>query len=612
MEEHSMSLGDSSWNAVAGGGQQKTNSAQLSKSLLQFGVCTGPGPTSIVNQLLQPGDQNSLLSLAGAGPLVEAAVLRLRLGLSCYIMPVPASQPGGVSAVSLSGTGAGTITPSGVPHVPIGVLCDTGGALGTAAFRFSVAGSAYGPVVTSVGGGPWVYNVPGTFCSLSFAAATYVATKTLSVGVDGTVTPGSAWVGTVTQTSSPLDFYDVYAQVVTGGALGTAVLAISLDGGPGPTGGGSFLPPMLVPTNGKVPLPGTGLLLTCASTFNGSDYYTFVASPPSCTTSELNAAVLAARQLRNVQFEQLHSTIFPATAAGAASQLSTLDTAITTANAADGLDWGGMVECPSAAPNSSGFGDIVMSGSAAIRDTADTDAVIIAARGTDTNRTALHVGMYRIASPITGRKQLRPAGWAVAARFVDTEPAQDLSALQPLGALPIYIPAGALTIGRDEMITPGIDAVSFNTLRTYRGRTGAYLSITSSGSGWKNASTTAVWQDKGFVRILNVAIATLRPIAQNFLGQRPPVNGDGTIEESTRRAWSTIVDQAFKKAVGLLPGGGFATGPQASFASAVVSPSSQLGAAPRLLVINYTLVSLGFVSAVQNNMYFSNTLAAAA
>jgi hypothetical protein len=29
-------------------------------------------------------------------------------------------------------------------------------------------------------------------------------------------------------------------------------------------------------------------------------------------------------------------------------------------------------------------------------------------------------------------------------------------------------------------------------------------------------------------------------------------------------------------------------------------------------VINYTLVSLGFVSSVQNNMYFSPTLAAAA
>jgi len=608
-----MSLGDSLWNVVAGGGQQKTNSAALARALLQLGVCTGPGPTSVVNTLLQPGDQNSLLSLAGAGPLVEAAALRLRLGLPCFLMPVTPSQPGGVSAaVSLTGSGPGTITPTGVPHLSISVTCVTGGALGTATFQFSVNGSPYGPVITSQASAPWLYLVPGTFCTLSFPTATYVATKTMTVGLDGTVTLNSGWVGNVTQSASPLDWYDVYIQVITGGALGTAVLSISLDGGPGPTGGGSFLPQILIPSNGKVILPGTGLLLTCASTFTGGDLYTFSAAPPSYSTTDLNTALTAAQNLRNVQFEQLHSTTLPASAAGAASQLSTMDTALATAFASNGLDWGGMCECPSASNNASGAGDIVISGSNAIRDSADTDSVIIAARGTDTNRTALHVGTYRMTSPITGRKQLRPAGWAAAARFVDTDPSQDLAAKQPFGSLPIYIPAGALTIGRDESVTPGIDAVQFNTLRTYRASTGAYFSITSSGSGWKNASTTAVWQDKGFVRVLNVAIATLRPIAQNFLGQRPPVNPDGTIEESIRRAWSTTLDQAFKKAVGLIPGGGFSSGPQASFASATVSPASQLGQAPRLLIINYVLVSLGFVSAVQNNMYFTNTLAAAA
>lgn len=607
-----MALGDSTWNVVAGGGQQKTNSASLARSLVQLGVCTGPGPTSIVNTLLQPGDLNGLIAACGRGPLVEAAALRLRLGLPCYVMPVNASTAGGVSAsVSQTGSGSGAIAVTVAPDVSIGVLCSTSGALGTAAFQFSVNGGAYGAPVVSVAGSTWIYNVPGTFCALTFGTASYVATKTLTVGVNGTVTPGSGWVGTVTQVSSPIDYYDVYVYVKTGGAPGVAVLQVSLDGGPGPTGGGSFLPDIQIPSGGVVVIPGTGLVLTCSSNFNATDYYTFSACPPSHSTSDANTAITALQQLKNVSFEQVHVITLPASASGAASMLSTVDTAMTTSFNTYGLDWGGMTECPSASANVSGAGDIVMSGSNAIRDTADTDTVVSAARGTDTNRTAMHVGTYRIPSPVTGRKQLRPLGWAVAARFVDTDPSQDLAALMPFGSLNIYQPAGATTIGRDEALASvPLDAAQFNTCRQYRGRTGGYLSITSGGSGWKNASQTAVWQDKGFVRILNVAIASLRQVAQNFLGQRPPVNADGTIEESTRRAWSTMLDIAIKKATGIIPGAGF-SGPQVSVATAQVSASSQLGQAPKLLVINYVLVSLGFVSAVQNNMYFSNTLSAA-
>lgn len=694
-----MAAGDSLWNIVAGGGQARANASQLARWMVQLGVCTGsaPGGSGVPNALLQAGDQSSLLSLGGLGPLVEASAMRLRGGQPCFFMPLNPSAAGGVSAaVTQTGSGNATMALSVAPHVAITVKCVLGGVIGTAAFQFSLNGGlTYGPTVTSVAAAPWVYLVPGTFCSLSFAAGTYVINTTNTISITGTVTPGALWVGTVTQTSSPIDAYEFYASVATVGGFGVGVFSPSLDGGPAPFGGGSTEPNMIIPTNGQIVIPKTGLVLqigqhtilitmttggalgtaiysyaidggttvtaqattpnsgtnyvvtfpntgvtvtfapgtyVITSTYTigplggavvigsggistvsyvwagiqANDTFTFLATPPSYSTSDLNTALTALQAVKNYQWTAVHLVGLPSSTASAFSQLATLDAAMVLAQSNGALDWQGLCECPSKSAGM-GLGDVVQPSTNAIRDTADTDAVIVAARGADTNRSSIQAGTYRMVSPLTGRKPLRPTGWVIASRYVDTDPAQDISALVPFGALGVYIPPGALTIGRDESLTPGLDAVQVNTLRTYIGRNGAYLTITSGGAGWKNCSQQASWQDAGFVRILNVAIAQLRPIVQNFLGQRPAVNGDGTIEESIRRAWSSQVDSAFKKAVGLLPGGGFST-PQASFAIASVSPASQLGQSPKQLIINYTLVSLGFVSSIQNNMYFSNVL----
>lgn len=691
-----MAIGDSLWNVVAGGGQAKANASQLARWIVQLGVCTLGTP----NQFLQVGDQTSLLNLAGLGPLPEAASLRLRGGQPCYMMPLNPSAAGGVSSsVTSTGSGNATMTATVAPHVPITVKCVTGGAIGTAAFQFSVNGGAFGPTVTSVAAAPWLYLVPGTFCTISFPTATYVINTTATISVAGVVTLNASWVGNITQTSSPIDGYEFYASVASTGGFGLGMLSVSLDGGPAPYGGGSTLPNSIIPSNGVIVVPQTGLVLTIGQhlilvtmttggvlgtaifsyqvdggstvtgqtttpnsgtnfvftvpgtgvtiTFAPASYilnstYTIAASggavavggggtttvsyvwaglqandtfafncvPPGYSTTDLSNALTALQAVKNFQWTKVHVIGMPSSAANAISQQATLDAAMVNAFNANALDWQASCEAPSALAGQ-GLGDIVLSGGNAIRDSADTDAVLIAARSTDVNRTAIHVGTYRQVSPLTGRKQLRPLGWAVASRYVDTDPAEDISAPQPYGPLGIYIPPGALTIGRDESSTPGLDGVQYNAVRTYRGRNGVFLDITSGGAGWKNCTTSAAYQDAGFVRILNVAIAQLRPFVQDFLGQRPPVNGDGTIEETIRRVWSAKIDGEFKRAVGLLPGGGFSK-PQVSFAIASVSPLSQLGQSPKQLVINYILVSLGFVSSISNNMYFSSTLPAAA
>ena len=246
-----------------------------------------------------------------------------------------------------------------------------------------------------------------------------------------------------------------------------------------------------------------------------------------------------------------------------------------------------------------------------VRDTADTDTIIQGGRGADLNRTAMQVGTYRVTSPISGRKALRPLGWGVAARYVDTEPRQDISALQPFGALPFYIPPGRLSIGRDESTSPSLDNVQLNTGRNYRGRNGVFLSITAGGAGWKNLSTQATWQNAGAVRTLNTGIASVRVVAQGLMGQRPPVKPDGTIGEVTRLAWTAMIDNAFKRALGMIKGGDF-TDPQASVATAVVLSSSQLGQTPKRLDIAYTLQPLGFVSSVNNQLFFSGVISVTA
>ena len=184
-----------------------------------------------------------------------------------------------------------------------------------------------------------------------------------------------------------------------------------------------------------------------------------------------------------------------------------------------------------------------------------------------------------------------------------------ISPRRRLGALPIYIAPGSLsgTGGRDEYATPGLDSVQINTARSYRGRRGAFLSVTAGGTGWKNMTLDASFQDAGAVRALNVALAGLRVTQATLIAQRPPVNPDGTITETQARAWDTLLDNSIKRGCGLKVGGAF-TAAQASAATATVSRASQLGVSPKQLDVSYTFQPLGEVSSVNGTVLFSGTI----
>jgi hypothetical protein len=442
------------------------------------------------------------------------------------------------------------------------------------------------------------------------------------------VIPGVGLVLTIGQ-------HVIACTISTGGALGTMILSYTIDGGTAVTG---ITTAPNSGTNFVLAIPGTGVTLTfppgtyilndvytdsalgvvtrtgtgtpvVTQTWAGiqvTDSWSFFSAPPSASTSDKAAAYAALQLVRNVQFSGVHDGTMPSSASAAISSQATLDSFMATAFG-NQLNLDAWCECPSAAANVSGFGDIVVSGGVAIRDTADTDAVVAAARGSDTNRTGLHVSSYRLTSPITQWKLLRPLGWVAAHRYVRTDPCVDLAAVAS-GPLPIYIPAGSLTIGRDESVTPALDNVQINTLRTYPNMPNqAYFSITAGGGGWKKTTQQATWQNGNWVRVLDTLLSQVQPVALQLQGSNAPTNADGTIEEHTRRDWSAMLDGVAKRAVGLQAGGPYQKA-QASAATAQVSASSQLGVSPKQLVSGYFLQNFGEVTNQQNNAFFGGLL----
>lgn len=686
-----MSLGNSNWSAFGTGGAQAADASQLARWMVQLGICT-----AVSNQLINAPDPSSLRLLGGVGPLTEAVAFRQRGGQSGYMMGINASLAGALGTVAISGSGNAAISASLAPHVPLAMKVILGGALGTMTYQLSVNGGTYGATQLSSASSPTI-SVPATFCILTPAAGTYVAGDLYAVDVFGVVTHTGSGSPAVTQTSSPVDDYEMYLSTQTSGGFGVGQLLVSPDGGPAPTGGGSTLGAFLVPANGKVSLPGTGVVLTVGQhviaatistggalgtmiisytvdggtavtgvttapnsganfvlpipgtgiqlifppgTYVLNDVYTdsalgvvtrtgtgtpvvtqtwagiqtndtaaFLAVRAGYSTTDLNNSLTALVNTRNFQIVGVHLPTMPSSAAGATAQLAVLEAAMQQAYSTYGLDWQGWCECPSS-QGRMGLGDIVLSGGAAIADVADTDTVVAAARGADTLRSGMAVASYRMTSPLTKFNMARPAGWFAAWMWARTDPGTELGAVK-LGSLPIYLPAGANSIGRDESVTPALDNVQFNTVRTYNQNIGqVFFSITAGGAGWKHATTQAAWQDARGVRVVNVATAQMRPVVQQLMGEDAATNPDGTIEEITRRSWSTTLDSTFKRAIGLAANGPFSK-PQASAAAVNVLASSQLGVSPRQLGVNYFVQQRGIVSSISNNLYFGGSVPSA-
>lgn len=413
------------------------------KTQVKLGVCTKGTPNEVYS-----GSKKALQEALGAGPLLEAAVQALSIPNAGPVLAVPINPTtyGTVGAFALTGSGAATITGGKGPKEVVTIKIILGGAAGTATFQTKVGSGQYSSTVTTNASTPWSYPVPGAYLTTAvFAAGTYVANDTYTLNLDGTVTRVGSGTATLLDgsTHSPVDSYDLWIKIMTAGAPGTGAFAYSLDGG------NNFGGTLAIPAAGKYVVPETGLVLTFSGTFVKDDLYKSSVTGASYSNSDVTNALVALIASPN-NWRWAHVIGKPSSAAAAASLAAAVDTQMTAAEAAHKYVFG-VTECPQ---------DLVT----------DTDTVIKTAFAAfESRRTMVCVADVGLISPMTGRTERRPFGWAVTARMGATKMSID-PAQKDLGGL-----NNVDSLYRDEEQTPGLEEFGFTVARRFGSDTGYYV-----------------------------------------------------------------------------------------------------------------------------------------
>jgi hypothetical protein len=417
-------------------------------------ITSGAGRTQVKVGISLIGDENVVKvcssstvakRLLGGGPLCDCVINQTkRSGATVLAVNVPINAMGTVSALAQQGTGTGAASGTAGPVSQILAKCTTAGAVGTAAFQFSVGGGAYGAAVVS-SGTTWTYRVPGTFTNLVFAPGTYVLNSIYTVTTAGVVTVTEGGSATVTQASSPLDAYRMIVTITKSGARGTAEFTYSLDDGDNTS--------RVYATAATFVIPGAGIVLAFTNAdYVADDIYTGTATGPSFTSSDAQDAIEAVLQSA-YEFEGIHIVGTPTTAANAVTLASMLDTELQGAESEYLRYIWGVSECP----------------------TLEADATVQAAFAnivSETGRLGVTIGDEDISSADTGLVMKRNAAWSYTTRLASTKysthPGEvDGGALSGVSA--IYAAYGG------GPVADTFDGSRFVTLRTIQGIAGYYI-----------------------------------------------------------------------------------------------------------------------------------------
>jgi hypothetical protein len=414
----------------------------------------GPGVTVNVqdgNLGLQPGSNQNVLCLMGCslggtintiynfgdvvtaqntligGELLEAVVYALKAapGSTVQAVPLNPGTRGGVGAVTKTGAGAETVTPSIAPWGAITITVVTGGALGTAVFTFGVTNPVTGvttttaPITSAASWSSTGVIIPNTFTTWVATAGTYVAGGTpdiYSISAAGVIThPQGTGPVIGTQSSSPLDFYRPLITFTLGGALGTSQFTYSLDNG------GSTSAIVTTPGSGVYAIPGTGIVLTIAGTATAGDTHTFSAAGPTFTNTDLNSALtqLETTLLNSFQSSMVALVGSQASAAAWATQVATCETAA--------LAFNGLNVYPRFFVGGPTVGTVLQNAGSITVDAADTDTVVIAARaGMSAPHVCVAAGDGYMLSPATGLSFRRNSVWAAFGRALAVAASEDI------------------------------------------------------------------------------------------------------------------------------------------------------------------------------------------
>ncbi len=458
-----------------------------SRTCAKLGISAG----GTANTLYAFGDKNTAIGTLVAGPLLEAVCDTLDIaGGPVLAMPLNPSGAGSIGSTvhGGGGGGAGTISGAAAPASTIAAKVVTGGVLGVMTVAFSVNGGAYGsPILSTVTSFSVV--VPGTLTTLTFSSQTYTSAAVWTFNTDGTSSlSGTGTLGWVTAVSSTLDNFDFIATIAQPGAAGTATFKWSLDGNNNVSG------ETLVPSGGVFVVPGSGLVLTFASTFAATDTYEIKTGTATYSNSDVTAActVLLADQS---PWGLLQVVGAGSNAAAAASLAAVVDAQL--ASGFTNFRYArGIVSCPTSESDStvaSAFANFV------------SDRVMVCAGD------ILHL------SAISGRLIRRNLATVVATRLSDIAPSIDAGNDDPGDELTAMPRVSA--IYRDEFKTPALDAQRFCTLRTEVGDPGFFVTNPN--------MMAAPGSDYGLMqmgRVMDVACATTRQAMLPFLNSRITVD----------------------------------------------------------------------------------------
>jgi hypothetical protein len=466
-------------------------------------IASGAGKTQLNVGISLLGDVNTIL--VGASPSIikrQAVGGKLcdsshgkasRSGSTVLMVNVPINSAGTVSALTQSGTGAGAPTGSAKPIYQILAKCMTGGTLGTAAFQFSVNGGVYGATVTSTATS-FPYRVPGTYTTLTFAAATYRLNDVHTVTTAGVITVTAGGPDTVTQVSSPLDDYRLLVTITKAGARGTAEFTYSLDNGSNTS--------RVYATAASFVVPGAGIVLAFSdAAYVEGDTFTGTSTGPAFSSSDAQAAIEVALKSA-YQFEGIHVVGTPATASAALTLATMLDTEVQAAETTYLRFIWGVSECP----------------------TAEADATVMAAFASllsNNGRLEVAIGDGDVLSTDTGLVMKRNAAWPYVYRLAGTKYSTHPGFVESgkgalKGVRAIYNAYG----GGPAADT--FDGSRFVTMRTFPGKAGYYIT-----NGNTMATSTSDYAEVQFVRVINRAATIIQDALTDY------VNGDWRLDPDT-------------------------------------------------------------------------------
>jgi hypothetical protein len=332
-----------------------------------------------------------------------------------------------------------------------------------------------------------------------------------TAGAAGSITK-SGTGGTVTVAGAAKDDYAVVVTVIQAGILGAGTFKFTLDGGD------TLSDEITIPSGGTYALADTGLTLTFpAATYAAGTTYTFAATAPAFSSSDLTTAITALLAT-STGFFMLHVVGCASAASGAATIAAAVDTALTSASTSYRYAFA-IMDCPSDATN--------------------TDAVNAAAFASfASTRVAVCTGDVELVSAISGRVYRRNSSWTIAARAALVPPGEDLARFAR-GYL-----SSVVSLYRDEQQTQLLDAARFSTLRTHIGQPGFYIT-----NGRLMAPAGSDYKYVQYRRVMDNACFTAYTAMLKYLNESLRVNADGTIFEKDAIAIESDVSAKLQAAV---------------------------------------------------------------